>query len=118
MVESFFLAVTRTPSNGPSCPITCPDSPGSALAVTAPRLEAASATARLAAVDNSTYFIRIMITPWYVFSKTASWSLIAVHVARMERTAIRDKLRRSAVPDYATEDGRLIRATESLLGIL
>src|SRR6267154_965774 len=68
MPEPFFFAVTRTPSIAPPSPVTCPESPGSALAATAPRLAATSATARLAAVDNNTCFIRIMIAPWYVFS--------------------------------------------------
>src|SRR5216684_2565914 len=68
MPEPFFFAVTRTPSIAPPSPVTCPESPGSALAATAPRLAATSATPRLAAVDNNTCFIRIMITPWYVFS--------------------------------------------------
>src|ERR1700730_4331012 len=67
MVEPFFLAVTRTPSIGPCCPVTWPESPGSACAATAPEGEVASAPARPAAVDNSTCFIRMMITPWYVF---------------------------------------------------
>src|SRR5260370_24981159 len=68
MPEPFFLAVTRTPSIGPPAPVTCPESPGSALAATAPTLAATSATARLAAVDNNTCFTRIMITPRYVLS--------------------------------------------------
>src|SRR5215831_2351573 len=60
MVEPFFLAVTRTPSIGPSCPVTWPESPGSACAAMEPRPAVVSATARLAAVDNSTCFIRIL----------------------------------------------------------
>src|SRR5215470_5878538 len=63
--------------------------------------EAANAIARLAAVDNSTCFIRIMITPWYVLSKPASCSSIrcglatslpvaAVVLARIESSEIRD----------------------------
>src|SRR5258708_522207 len=87
MVEPFFFAVTRTPSIGPSAAVTCPESPGSACAVTAPRLAAASATARLAAVDNNTCFIRIMITPRYVLS----W-----YVPSGERPKHPDLIQRSA----------------------